>query len=155
FGGAKPVRIGNAAFTHLQLDVFGEVLDALHHARRHNLAPSSAAWDLQKALLDHLEAIKDMPDRGIWEVRGPELYFTHSRVMMWVAFDRAVTAVEEFGLDGPVEKWRRLRDALHEEICAKAYDPELDAFTQAYGNRQLDASTLIIPLVGFLPATDP
>lgn len=155
YNGAKPVRIGNAAYAQLQLDTFGEVLDALHHARRYDLAPSEASWSLQKTLLGHLETLRDMPDLGIWEVRGPAQHFTHSKLMMWVAFDRAVSAVSDFGLDGPADRWRRLRDDLHSEICNRAYDPDAGAFVQAYGSKQLDAATLLIPLVGFLPATDP
>ena len=155
YGGAKPVRAGNAACSQLQLDTFGEVLDALHHARRYDLAPSRESWSLQKALVQHLEGLLDKPDRGIWEVRGPDQHFTYSKVMMWVAFDRAISAVEDFGLEGPAGHWRKLRDDLHAEICAKAFDPELGAFVQAYGSKQLDAATLLLPLVGFLPAKDP
>ncbi|MGE0718603.1 MAG: glycoside hydrolase family 15 protein [Alphaproteobacteria bacterium] len=155
YGGAKPVRIGNSAYAQLQLDTFGEVLDAMHHARRIELGPSEASWALQKALLGHLESLLDAPDRGIWEMRGPEQHFTHSKVMMWVAFDRAVSAVRDFGLDGPAERWRGIRDALHAEVCARAFDPDLGAFVQSYGSRQLDAATLLMPIVGFLPPGDP
>lgn len=155
YGGAQPVRVGNGAFSQLQLDAFGEVLDALHHARRCDLAPSEAAWALQKALLDYLETLISAKDRGIWEVRGPPRHFTHSKVMMWVAFDRGVSAVTDFGLKGPLERWRRLRDALHAEICENAFDPQIGAFVQSYGSNQLDAATLLLPLVGFLPASDP
>jgi len=154
YEGARPVRIGNAAYAQLQLDTFGELLDAMHHARRCNLAPNEPSWALQKALLKHLEALRHTPDHGIWEVRGPRQHFTYSKVMMWVAFDRAVSAVVDFGLDGPVDHWRKLRDDLHAEICERAFDPELGSFVQAYGSKQLDASTLLLPLVGFLPATD-
>jgi GH15 family glucan-1,4-alpha-glucosidase len=155
YQGAKPVRIGNDAYTQLQIDTFGEVLDALHHARRHNLAPSGVGWSLQKALLNHLETLRDMPDRGIWEFRGSALHFTYSKVMIWVAFDRAIAAAGHFGLDGPVDHWRRLRSDLHAEICERAFDPELGSIVQSYGSKQLDAATLLIPLVGFLPADDP
>ncbi len=134
---------------------FGEVLDALHHARRYDLAPSDASWSLQKTLLGHLETLIDEPDRGIWEVRGAKQHFTHSRVMMWVAFDRGVSAVVDFGLDGPVERWRAQRDRLHAEICERAFDSKLGAFVQSYESRNLDASALLIPHVGFLPADDP
>ncbi len=155
FACSRPVRIGNAAFGQTQLDTFGEVLDALHHARRNGITPSEASWDLQKALLEHLTSVMDQPDRGIWEVRGEPRHFTHSKVMIWVALDRAVSAVENFGLEGPAEHWRRLRDQLHREICARAFDRECNAFVQAYGSKALDASSLLIPLVGFLPARDP
>jgi GH15 family glucan-1,4-alpha-glucosidase len=154
FNGAKPVRIGNAAFAQLQLDVYGEILDALHHARRSKLAPNRASWDLQQALLKQLENMADAPDRGIWEARDGDRHYTHSKVMMWVAFDRGVQAVEQFGLEGPVGRWRAIRDRLHSEICEKGYDESLGSFVRAYGERELDAATLLIPLVGFLPATD-
>src|SRR5581483_11935433 len=155
FNGAKPVRIGNLAFAQPQFDAFGEILDVLHHARLSNLGATDASWGLQCALLEHLESVIDQPDHGIWETRGPPRHFTHSKVMMWVAFDRALHGVEQFGLKGPAQHWRSLRDRLHAEICAKAFDPELGAFVRAYEERALDAATLLIPLVGFLPAKDP
>jgi GH15 family glucan-1,4-alpha-glucosidase len=155
YEGAKPVRLGNNAYAQLQLDTFGEVLDALHHARRHNLAPNDANWSLQKALLSHLETLLATPDRSIWEFRGKTKQFTYSKVMMWVAFDRVIAAVSHFGLNGPVDHWRRLRDTLHAEICEKAFDREIGSFVQSYGSKQLDAATLLIPLVGFLRADDP
>jgi GH15 family glucan-1,4-alpha-glucosidase len=155
YAGSAPVRIGNAAAEQLQLDVFGEVADALHHARKGELGPSETAWQLQSTLTEHLEKVWALPDEGLWEVRGPRQCFTHSKVMAWVAFDRAVKAVEDFGLQGPVERWRALRDHVHAEICAKAFNSELGSFVQAYGSRQLDASLLLMPLVGFLPAQDP
>lgn len=154
FADSRPVRIGNAAFGQMQLDVFGEILDALHQGRRNQLAPSEASWALQQGLLAHLESVVDQPDRGIWEVRIGDKHFTHSKVMSWVAFDRAVAAIERFGLDGPVDGWRSKRDALHHEICSNAFDPELGSFVQAYGSKELDASSLLIPLVGFLPPED-
>jgi len=154
-GGAKPVRVGNAASGQIQLDAFGEVLDALHHARRNNLAEVEAAWALQKTLLRHIETLIDAPDCGIWEVRGGPQHFTHSKVMMWVAFDRAVCAVERHGLDGPAHHWRKLRDALHEEICTRGFSPQIGAFVQSYESPEVDAAALLIPLVGFLPASDP
>lgn len=154
YGDARPVRIGNDAFTQLQLDTFGEVLDVGHHARRSDLAPSAAGWAVQKALVEHLETLTDVVDHGIWEMRGPPQHFTHSKVMMWVAFDRAVAAVQDFGLDGPVERWRRTRDEIHAEICENAFDRTIGSFVQAYGSNRLDAATLLIPLVGFLPADD-
>lgn len=152
---SRPVRVGNAAYAQLQLDSFGEVLDALHHGRRSQLAPSAASWSLQKALLVYLETLREVPDRGIWEIRAPDQHFTYSKVMIWVAFDRAVSAVEHYGLDGPVERWRQIRNSLHDEICKMGYNADIGAFVQAYGSRQLDASTLMIPLVGFLPPNDP
>lgn len=154
YGGARPVRIGNAASSQLQLDVYGEVLDCLHQARSAGLAVDQDAWTLQRALLDWLESHWDDPDEGIWEVRGPRQDFTHSKVMAWVAVDRAVRCAEG-GLPGPVERWRALRDVIHEDVCRRGYDPGRGAFTQAYGSRALDASLLMIPQVGFLPATDP
>jgi GH15 family glucan-1,4-alpha-glucosidase len=155
YGGAKPVRIGNAAHDQLQLDVYGELMDALHHARRGGLSGSESAWALQRSLVAHLETIWDQPDEGIWEVRGPRQHFTYSKVMAWVAFDRAVKAVESFGLQGPIDRWRELRARIHAEICENAVDPKRGCFMQAYGSSNLDASLLLIPQLGFLPATDP
>ncbi len=156
FGQSRPVRVGNAAAAQGQHDVFGEVLDALHHARRTGLTPWRDSWVSQRVLVEHLETIYEKPDRGIWEVRGEQQHFTHSKVMAWVAFDRAVAAVEEFGImAAPVERWRALRARLHEEICTRAFDPALGSFVQAYGSKQLDAATLLIPIVGFLPPDDP
>ena len=152
---AEPVRIGNAASGQLQLDVYGELLDALYQARRMKLASNDAAWGLEQALLAHLETIWDQPDEGMWEVRGGRRHFTHSKVMTWVAFDRAVRSVEEFGLSGPVERWSALRDRIHAEVCRKGFDAELNSFVQSYGSKELDASLLLLPLVGFLPADDP
>jgi GH15 family glucan-1,4-alpha-glucosidase len=153
--GSKPVRIGNAAADQLQLDVFGEVADALYMARKRALAPSAVAWQLERALTEHLERVWFLPDEGIWEVRGPRRAFTHSKVMAWVAFDRAVKAVEAFGLEGPVARWRALRDRIHAEVCDNAYDAKLGSFVQSYGGTELDASLLLMPLVGFLPPDDP
>jgi len=155
YGGSVPVRIGNAAAGQLQLDVFGEVMNALYLARVHGLAISELAWSLQRALLDRLGNIWHSADQGIWEVRGPARHFTHSRVMVWVAFDRAVRTVEEFGVDGPVQRWRELRDAVHTEVCEHAWNAEVGAFTQYYGGTELDAAVLLIPSVGFLPGDDP
>ncbi len=152
---SRPVRVGNAAGDQLQLDVYGEVLDALYYARRAGMAPKEQAWDLQRVLLDYLESMWDEPDHGIWEVRGPRQPFTHSRVMAWVAFDRAVKAVEQHGLEGPVQRWRGLRDQIHQEVMRKGYDAERNTFTQYYGSKELDASLLLIPQVGFLPPSHP
>src|SRR5262245_4986275 len=155
YSNSRPVRIGNAAHQQFQLDVYGEVMDTMHVARKHRVPEQNYAWALQKKLMDYLESAWDQPDEGIWEVRGPRRHFTHSKVMAWVAFDRAVKAVERFRREGPVERWRSLRDSLHEEICRAAFDPVRQTFTQAYGAQELDASVLMIPLVGFLPARDP
>jgi GH15 family glucan-1,4-alpha-glucosidase len=152
---AKPVRVGNAAYRQLQLDVYGEVMDALHLARERGVTESAESWALQRGMLRHLEEIWAKPDKGLWEVRGPDRFFTHSRVMIWVAFDRAVRAVEEDGLPGPVDRWRELRDAVHDEVLAKGWNAEIGAFTQYYGGTELDAATLLIPAVGFLPGDDP
>jgi len=149
------VRIGNAAAGQHQLDVYGEVMDALHVARRAGLEPSENAWRVQRALLQFLEADWQHPDEGIWEVRGPRRHFTHSKVMAWVAMDRAVKAVDQFGLPGDRKKWQRIRDEIHDQVCRKGFDADMNCFVQYYGCKQVDASLLMLPLVGFLPATDP
>jgi GH15 family glucan-1,4-alpha-glucosidase len=154
YEGAAPVRIGNAASRQRQLDVYGEVLDALYHARLAGLEPSKDTWALIRKLLQWLEKGWREPDEGIWEVRGPRRHFTHSKVMAWVAFDRAVRMIEEDGLDGPVDRWRALREEIHDEVCREGLSEKLGAFTQSYGLDRLDASLLMIPLVGFLPADD-
>lgn len=151
---STPVRIGNAAARQFQLDVYGEVMDAMHQARGAGIASDRASWALQRTLMDFLESNWREPDEGIWEVRGPRRDFTHSKVMAWVAADRAVKAVERHGLDGPVERWRALREEIHAEVCREGYDSDLGAFTQFYGSRSLDASLLMMPLVGFLPVHD-
>ena len=155
YQGARPVRVGNAAVGQFQLDVYGEVMDTLHLGRRIGLESDEPAWDLQRALLEFLESNWREPDEGIWEIRGPRRHFTHSKVMAWVALDRAVKAVELAGLDGPVERWRTLSREIHDEVYREGYDDERDTFVQSYGDQRLDASLLLIPLVGFLPATDP
>ena len=154
YEGAAPVRVGNAAHDQLQLDVFGEVIDALAAARAAGVEEDDEAWKLSCALVAHLETIWAQPDEGLWEVRGGRQHFTHSKVMAWVAFDRMVRGVEVHGLSGPVERWRAVRAQIHDEVCARAYDKTLGTFVQAYGSTQLDASTLVIPLVGFLPPDD-
>ncbi len=154
-GGAKPVRIGNAASDQFQLDVYGEVMDSLHVARRIGVEPDPDTWALELALMQSLEQRWREPDEGIWEVRGPRRHFTHSKVMAWVAFDRAIRAVENSGLEGPVDRWRAQRDEVHAEVCEHGWDEELGAFVQAYDVQRLDASLLMIPLVGFLPIDDP
>ncbi|MEO6877809.1 MAG: glycoside hydrolase family 15 protein, partial [Gemmatimonadaceae bacterium] len=155
YADSTPVRVGNAAHGQLQLDVFGEVMDALHQARLGGIDESVDAWALQKALAGHLAKIWRQPDQGIWEVRGKPQHFTHSKVMAWVAIDRALKSAEQFGLDGPHDEWRALRDEMHADICKNAFDEKLNSFVQAYGSTLADASLLVMPLVGFLPATDP
>ncbi|MDX6473576.1 MAG: hypothetical protein QOK22_2392 [Gaiellaceae bacterium] len=155
YEGSAPVRIGNAASDQLQIDVFGELMDAFYQAREHGLALERPAWALQKVLLAYLETIWSRPDNGIWEIRGEPRHFTHSKVMAWVAFDRAVRTVEAHELDGPIDEWRAIRDEIHRDVCENGFDAELGSFTQSYGSKDLDASLLLIPLVGFLPAVDP
>jgi GH15 family glucan-1,4-alpha-glucosidase len=155
YEGSRPVRIGNAAHGQLQLDVFGEVMDTLHQALVGGLTDNAVGWNLQRALLDHLEKIWRNPDSGLWEMRGLPRHHTYSKVMAWVAFDRAVKAAEQFRLEGPVARWRAVRDAIHSEVCAKGFDTQLGAYVQSYGARGLDASLLRLPTLGFLPAHDP
>jgi GH15 family glucan-1,4-alpha-glucosidase len=155
YEGSRPVRVGNAAVAQLQLDVYGEVIDTLYQAHRTGISTEEPAWDLQRKLLEFLESGWRAPDEGIWEVRGERRRHTYSRVMSWVAFDRAVKSVEQLGLDGPVDRWRKQRDAVHAEVCAAGFHAGRGAFTQSYGSDALDASTLLIPLVGFLPPDDP
>jgi GH15 family glucan-1,4-alpha-glucosidase len=154
YEGSKPVRIGNAASSQLQIDIFGEVMDALHQARAGGLQYLAEEWDFQRAVLSHLEEIWSSADEGIWEVRGGPQHFTHSKVMAWVAFDRAIKSAAAFGLAGPLDHWRKLRARIHEEVCEKGFNRGIGAFVQAYGSDQLDASTLLIPAVGFLPPAD-
>jgi GH15 family glucan-1,4-alpha-glucosidase len=155
YQGSRPVRVGNAAVNQFQLDVYGEVMDALYLGRHIGLEMDETAWDFQRALLEFLESNWREPDEGIWEIRGPRRHFTHSKVMAWVALDRAIKAVELLGHDGPVDRWRGMRRELHDEVCREGYDSQRDAFVQYYGAEHLDASLLQIPLVGFLPAGDP
>jgi GH15 family glucan-1,4-alpha-glucosidase len=152
---SAPVRIGNAAHSQLQLDVFGEIMDVNHQARRSGLSSSDSGWETQLAFLDHLKEIWREPDQGIWEMRGAPQHFTHSKVMAWVAVDRSIKSAETFGLPGPLDDWRKLREQICEDVCAKGFDAELGCFVQAYGSKQLDASLLLLPSVGFLPVTDP
>jgi len=154
YAASAPVRIGNAAWEQFQLDVYGEVMDAMHLARRGGLAPDENAWRVERALTDYLESAWSKPDNGIWEMRGPQRHFTHSKVMAWVTVDRMIKAVERFGLHGPVERWRSLRSTIHEEVCRNGFHHERNTFVQYYGGNELDASLLMIPLVGFLPAGD-
>jgi GH15 family glucan-1,4-alpha-glucosidase len=155
YQGSRPVRIGNAAVNQFQLDVYGEIMDTLHLGRHIGLESDEATWDLQQALLEFLESNWRRPDEGIWEIRGPRRHFTHSKVMAWVALDRAIKTVELMGHDGPVDRWRAVRRELHDEVCREGYDSGRDSFVQFYGADHLDASLLQIPLVGFLPADDP
>jgi GH15 family glucan-1,4-alpha-glucosidase len=155
YEGSAPVRIGNAASEQLQIDVFGEVIDALYQARVHGLEFQKNPWDLQVVLLEHLERVWREPDEGIWEIRGERRHFVHSKVMAWVAFDRSVRSVEEQNHPGPVDRWRALRDEIHADVLENGFDKELGSFVQSYGSKDLDASLLLVPLVGFLPASDP
>ena len=150
-----PVLIGNAAHSQHQLDVYGEIFDALHLTRRAGIEPQEPVWALQRTLLEYLETAWEEPDDGIWEIRGPRRHFTHSKVMAWVAFDRAVKTVERFGGSGPVERWAAIRDRIHDEVCSRGVDPERNVFVQEFGGKALDASLLMLPLVGFLPPHDP
>jgi len=152
---SRPVRVGNAASDQFQLDVIGEVIDALHFARRVGLEPDEASWAFQKSLVNFLASVWQTPDEGFWEVRGPRRHFTHSKMMAWVALERAIKAIERFNRDGPLESWRGVRDSIHAEVCGKGFDSDLNSFVQYYGAKQLDANLLLMPLVGFLPATDP
>ena len=154
YAGSAPVRIGNAACEQFQLDVYGELMDAMHLARRSGISTDENDWRVQCALVNFLESAWREPDNGLWEMRGPKRHFTHSKIMAWVAFDRMVKAVERFGCDGPVERWRQLRSIVHEEVCHRGFDSTRNTFVQYYGGKTLDASLLMIPLVGFLPAGD-
>ncbi|MHB1597565.1 MAG: glycoside hydrolase family 15 protein [Acidimicrobiales bacterium] len=152
---SAPVRVGNAAAGQYQLDVYGEVISALHESRRGGIDPAGPSWDLECALLEFVEDGWRQPDDGIWEVRGPRRHFTHSKVMAWVALDRAVKEVEQYGFDGPVDRWRAARDTIHAEVLDKGFDATRNTFTQYYGSKELDASVLMVPMVGFLPPGDP
>ena len=155
YAGSTPVRVGNDAVSQRQMDVLGEVMIALHEARSRGLETYGEAWAMQLALVDELADHWDEPDNGLWEVRGPQRHFTHSRVMVWAAFDRAVRAVEEHDVDGPVDRWRELRDRVKDEVLEKGFDEERNTFTQHYDTSEVDASLLLIPIVGFLPPEDP
>jgi GH15 family glucan-1,4-alpha-glucosidase len=154
YEGSRPVRIGNAAHDQLQIDVYGEVMDALHQARQSSLSVNTAAWDFQRALVRHLESVWQQPDEGIWEVRGPRRHFTFSKVMAWVALDRGIRDAERFGLPAPLDDWRRLRSMIHDEVCRRGFNPDIGSFVQSYDDSKLDASLLLIPTLGFLPPTD-
>jgi GH15 family glucan-1,4-alpha-glucosidase len=151
---SRPVRVGNAAHRQFQLDVYGEVFDVLDVAERHGVAAGEDAWRVQQLLMDFLESQWQQPDEGIWEVRGPRRQFTHSKVMAWVGADRAVKAIERSGLPGPLDRWRTLRATIHADVCRHGFNPTINSFVQYYGSDKLDAATLLIPLVGFLPPND-
>ncbi|WP_433074638.1 glycoside hydrolase family 15 protein [Dactylosporangium sp. CA-052675] len=155
YRGSSPVRIGNAAASQRQLDVWGEVLDGLHLARESGIIATDQAWDRQRDLLEHLEGHWREPDSSLWEVRGEEQQYVHSKVMAWAGFDRAIRTVERLGLPGPVDAWRRTRAAIHAEVCERGFDSERNTFTQCYGSARMDAALLLIPRVGFLPYDDP
>jgi len=155
YEGAKPVRVGNAAHAQLQLDVYGELIDAFHQWRTAKLELDGSTWAIECTVLEHLAEIWNKPDHGIWERRGAGRHYVSSKVMTWVAFDRGIKSAETFGLKAPLEKWRALRDAIHHDVCRRGFDPELNAFVEAYGSKMLDASILLLPSVGFLPPEDP
>jgi len=152
---SSPVRIGNAARTQLQLDMYGELMDALHHARQWGLAAGESGWTLQLEVLEHLEDVWPEMDEGIWEVRSGARHFTFSKIMAWVAFDRAIKSAEAFNLEGPLDRWRQQCRKIHDEVCRRGFDAELGSFVRSYGSKELDASLLLLPTVGFLPPADP
>jgi GH15 family glucan-1,4-alpha-glucosidase len=155
YEGAQPVRIGNAAHAQLQLDVYGELIDAFHQSRMAALELDEGSWALERAVLEHLADVWDQPDHGIWERRGDGKHYVSSKVMTWVAFDRGIKSAEKFGFDAPLDRWRTLRDAICRDVCEKGFDREQNAFVESYGSQLLDASILLLPAVGFLPASDP
>jgi GH15 family glucan-1,4-alpha-glucosidase len=155
YRGARPVRVGNAASGQLQLDVYGELIDCFYQARAFGIEADPWAWRLERNVLEALETRWHEPDHGIWETRGPARHFTHSKVMAWVAFDRGVKSVDLFGMEGPIERWKQIRQEIHDEVCREGFDAARNTFTQSYGSPKLDASLLLIPLVGFLPPRDP
>jgi pentatricopeptide repeat protein len=155
YADSRPVRSGNAASGQFQLDIYGELMDALHQARTHGVPPEAHAWDIQRGLLEFVEEHWHEPDSGIWEMRGPARHFTYSKVMAWAALDRGVEAVEQFGLDGPVERWKQTRHEIFEEVCREGFDTARNTFTQYYGSDEIDAALLLLSEVGFLPADDP
>jgi GH15 family glucan-1,4-alpha-glucosidase len=155
YEGAQPVRVGNAAHAQLQLDVYGELIDAFHQSRVAKLKLDEGSWDLECTVLDHLSEVWDQPDHGIWERRGDGAHYVSSKVMTWVAFDRGIKSAEKFGFKAPLDRWRSLRDEIHRDVCDKGFDRELNSFVMCYGSQWLDASILMLPSVGFLPAHDP
>jgi GH15 family glucan-1,4-alpha-glucosidase len=155
YEGSRPVRIGNGAWEQLQLDIFGELMDTAWLALKSGIPVTDTAWNVFRTMIEHLEAIWDQPDEGLWEVRGPKKHFTHSKVMAWLAFDRALKIARRAGLEGPLDRWRAARDRVQAEVCERGYDRDRNSFTQSYGEAALDASLLMLPLVGFLPIEDP
>jgi GH15 family glucan-1,4-alpha-glucosidase len=155
YEGAQPVRVGNAAHAQLQLDVYGELIDAFHQSRMASLQLDKDTWALERAVLEHLAEVWDQPDHGIWERRGERKHYVSSKVMTWVAFDRAIKSAEKFGFEAPLERWRTLREAIHRDVCEQGFDRTLNSFVESYGSQLLDASILLLPSVGFLPASDP
>jgi GH15 family glucan-1,4-alpha-glucosidase len=151
---SRPVRVGNAASEQFQLDVYGEVAGVAYLGAQLLGGIQPRLWPRWRTVIEHVETIWQEPDEGIWEIRGPRRHFTYSKVMAWVVFDRAVKLVEQYGLEGPVDRWKQVRDDIHREVCERGYDPERNTFTQYYGSKALDASVLNIPLVGFLPGDD-
>jgi GH15 family glucan-1,4-alpha-glucosidase len=154
YEGAQPVRIGNAAHAQLQLDVYGELMDAFHQSRVAELELDEGTWDLELKVLEHVAEVWDQPDHGIWERRGEPKHYVSSKVMTWVAFDRAIKSVEQFGFKAPIERWRALRAGICRDICEKGFDPRQNAFVESYGSQLLDGSILLLPAVGFLPPSD-
>ncbi|MBX9651232.1 MAG: glycoside hydrolase family 15 protein [Xanthobacteraceae bacterium] len=155
YEGARPVRVGNAAHAQLQLDVYGELIDAFHQSRMAKLELDEGSWALECTVLEHLAEVWDQPDHGIWERRGEGRHYVSSKVMTWVAFDRGIKSAEQFGFKAPLLKWRVLRDAIHRDVCDKGFDAGLNSFIESYGSKLLDASILMLPSVGFLPPDDP
>jgi len=155
YGGAQPVRIGNAAHAQLQLDVYGELMDAFHQSRVAELKLDQGTWEVELKVLEHLAEVWDEPDHGIWERRGEPRHYVFSKVMAWVAFDRAIKSSEKFGFKAPIERWRALRENIFRDVCYKGFDPQQNAFVESYGSRLLDGSILLLPAVGFLPPADP
>ncbi len=155
YEGSQPVRIGNAASGQVQLDVYGEVLECLHQARRHGLKPAPHGWSLQRNIVEHLARIWEQPDEGMWEIRGPRQHFTFSKIMAWVAVDRMISDATRYHMSGPVAEWRVMRAAIHDRVMAEGFDAERNCFVQSFGSKELDASLLLISSVGFMPATDP
>jgi GH15 family glucan-1,4-alpha-glucosidase len=155
YEGAQPVRVGNAAHAQLQLDVYGELIDAFHQSRVAELRLDEGSWALECTVLEHLEEVWNHPDHGIWERRGDGRHYVFSKVMTWVGFDRGIRSAETFGFDAPLDRWRMLRETIHRDVCENGFDPRLNTFVESYGSQLLDASILLLPAVGFLPASDP
>ena len=155
YEGARPVRIGNAAHAQLQLDVYGELLDVFHQSRMARLQLEDGSWAMECEFLKHLAKVWDQPDSGIWEIRGPGKHYVSSKIMSWVAFDRAIKSAEHFRFEAPLAEWKALRAAIHRDVCENGFDREQNAFVESYGAEVLDASILLLPSVGFLPCSDP